>query len=223
MAGKKLVWDQTGEREFETGVSKGVLYVAEGGAYPKGEAWNGISKVSESPEGADATAVYANNKKYLNLVADEQYKATISAYMYPDGFKVCNGESSLGKGITIGQQKRKSFGFSYQTLIGNDTDGTDHGYKIHLVYGCTAAPSSVDHSSVNESPDAAEMSWEISTVPVDVPGFKPTATITIDSTKTDAAALKKIEDILYGSETAEARLPLPAEIITLLGTSATQK
>lgn len=156
MAGKKLVWDQTGEREFETGVSKGVLYVAEGGAYPKGEAWNGLSKVSESPEGADATAVYANNKKYLNLVADEQYKATISAYMYPDGFKECNGESSLGKGVTIGQQKRKTFGFSYQTLIGNDTDGTDHGYKIHLVYGCTAAPSSVDHSSVNESPEAAE-------------------------------------------------------------------
>lgn len=223
MAGKKLVWDQTGEREFETGVSKGVLYVAEGGAYPKGEAWNGLSKVSESPEGADATAVYANNKKYLNLVADEQYKATISAYMYPDGFKECNGESSLSKGITIGQQKRKTFGFSYQTLIGNDTDGTDHGYKIHLVYGCTAAPSSIDHSSVNESPEADEMSWELSTVPVDVPGFKPTATITIESTKTDAATLKKIEDILYGSETAEARLPLPAEIITLAGAAATQR
>lgn len=216
MAGKKLVWDQTGEREFETGVSKGVLYVAEGGAYPKGEAWNGISKVSESPEGADATAVYANNKKYLNLIADEQYKATISAYMYPDGFKECNGEYSLGKGVTIGQQKRKTFGFSYQTLIGNDTDGTDHGYKIHLVYGCTAAPSSVDHSSVNESPEADEMSWEISTVPVDVPGFKPTATLVINSTETDAATLKKIEDLLYGTEEAEARLPLPAEIITLL-------
>lgn len=216
MAGKKLVWDQTGEREFETGVSKGVLYVAEGGAYPKGEAWNGLSKVSESPEGADATAVYANNKKYLNLVADEQYKATISAFMYPDGFKECNGESSLGNGVTIGQQKRKSFGFSYQTLIGNDTDGTDHGYKIHLVYGCTAAPSSIDHSSVNESPEATEMSWEISTVPVDVPGFKPTATLVINSTETDAATLKKIEDLLYGTEEAEARLPLPAEIITIL-------
>ena len=220
MAGKKLVWDQTGEREFETGVSKGVLYVAEGGDYPKGEAWNGLSKVSESPEGADATAVYANNKKYLNLVADEQYKATISAFMYPDGFKECNGESSLGKGVTIGQQKRKSFGFSYQTLIGNDTDGTDHGYKIHLVYGCTAAPSSIDHSSVNESPEATEMSWEISTVPVDVPGFKPTATLVINSTETDAATLKKIEDLLYGTEEAEARLPLPAEIITILESAA---
>ena len=220
MAGKKLVWDQTGEREFEAGVSKGVLYVAEGGAYPKGEAWNGLSKVSESPEGADATAVYANNKKYLNLVADEQYKATISAFMYPDGFKECNGESSLGKGVTIGQQKRKSFGFSYQTLIGNDTDGTDHGYKIHLVYGCTAAPSSIDHSSVNESPEATEMSWEISTVPVDVPGFKPTATLVINSTETDAATLKKIEDLLYGTEEAEARLPLPAEIITILESAA---
>lgn len=217
MSGKRLVWDQTGDRLYETGVDRGVVYPQVSGAYPKGAAWNGLSKVSESPSGADATAVYANNKKYLNLIAAEQYAATISAYTYPDEFKPCCGEKEIGKGVTAGQQKRQAFGFCYRTLIGNDTDGTSFGYKIHIVYGATAAPSSMDHSSVNETPEAVEMSWEISTVPVDVDGMEPTATLTIDSTKCNAAALKKLEDIIYGSEEADARLPLPAEVITTLG------
>lgn len=217
MSGKRLVWDQTGDRLYETGVDRGVLYPQASGAYPKGTAWNGLSKVSESPSGADATAVYANNKKYLNLIADEQFGGTINAYTYPDEFKKCNGEEEIVEGVTVGQQIRQAFGFSYRTLIGNDEEGTAHGYKIHLVYGATAAPSSADRSSVNESPEALEMSWEFSTVPVEVEGMKkPTAHLIIDSLKTDAAALKAIEDVLYGSESADARLPLPGEVISLM-------
>ncbi len=217
MSGKRLVWDQTGDRLYETGVDRGVLYPQASGAYPKGTAWNGLSKVSESPSGADATAVYANNKKYLNLIADEQFGGTINAYTYPDEFKKCNGEEEIVEGVTVGQQIRQAFGFSYRTLIGNDEEGTAHGYKIHLVYGATAAPSSADRSSVNESPEALEMSWEFSTVPVEVEGMKkPTAHLIIDSLKTDAAALKAIEDVLYGSEQADARLPLPGEVISLM-------
>lgn len=217
MSEKRLVWDQTGDRLYETGVDRGVLYPQASGAYPKGTAWNGLSKVSESPSGADATAVYANNKKYLNLIADEQFGGTINAYTYPDEFKKCNGEEEIVEGVTVGQQIRQAFGFSYRTLIGNDEEGTAHGYKIHLVYGATAAPSSADRSSVNESPEALEMSWEFSTVPVEVEGMKkPTAHLIIDSLKTDAAALKAIEDVLYGSEQADARLPLPGEVISLM-------
>ena len=217
MSGKRLVWDQTGDRLYETGVDRGVLYPQASGAYPKGTAWNGLSKVSESPSGADATAVYANNKKYLNLIADEQFGGTINAYTYPDEFKKCNGEEEIVEGVTVGQQIRQAFGFSYRTLIGNDEEGTAHGYKIHLVYGATAAPSSADRSSVNESPEALEMSWEFSTVPVEVEGMKkPTAHLIIDSLKTDAAALKAIEDVLFGSEQADARLPLPGEVISLM-------
>ena len=217
MSGKRLVWDQTGDRLYETGVDRGVLYPQASGAYPKGTAWKGLSKVSESPSGADATAVYANNKKYLNLIADEQFGGTINAYTYPDEFKKCNGEEEIVEGVTVGQQIRQAFGFSYRTLIGNDEEGTAHGYKIHLVYGATAAPSSADRSSVNESPEALEMSWEFSTVPVEVEGMKkPTAHLIIDSLKTDAAALKAIEDVLYGSEQADARLPLPGEVISLM-------
>lgn len=217
MSGKRLVWDQTGDRLYETGVDRGVLYPQVSGAYPTGTAWNGLSKVSESPSGADATAVYANNKKYLNLIADEQFAGTISAYTYPDEFKKCNGEEEIFDGVTVGQQIRQPFGFSYRTLIGNDEEGTAHGYKIHLVYGATAAPSSADRSSVNESPEALEMSWEFSTVPVEVEGMKkPTAHLVIDSLKTDAAALKAIEDVLYGSESADARLPLPGEVLSLM-------
>lgn len=217
MSGKRLVWDQTGDRLYETGVDRGVLYPQASGAYPKGTAWNGLSKVSESPSGADATAVYANNKKYLNLIADEQFGGTINAYTYPDEFKKCNGEEEIVEGVTVGQQIRQAFGFSYRTLIGNDEEGTAHGYKIHLVYGATAAPSSADRSSVNESPEALEMSWEFSTVPVEVEGMKkPTAHLIIDSLKTDAAALKAIEDVLYGSEQGDARLPLPGEVISLM-------
>lgn len=217
MSGKRLVWDQTGDRLYETGVDRAVLYPQASGAYPKGVAWNGLSKVSESPSGADATAVYANNKKYLNLIADEQFGGTINAYTYPDEFKKCNGEEEILEGVTVGQQIRQAFGFTYRTLIGNDEEGTAHGYKIHLVYGATAAPSSMDRSSVNESPEALEMSWEFSTVPVEVDGMKkPTAHLVIDSLKTDAAALKAIEDVLYGSESADARLPLPGEVISLM-------
>ena len=210
----KIKWDQTGERYYETGVSKGVLYPYANNAYAKGVAWNGLINVSESPEGAEATPLYADNIKYLNLMSAEEFKATIEAYTYPDEFAACNGEASLEEGISIGQQKRSQFGLSYQTKIGNDVD-SELGYKIHLVYGALAAPSEKAYATVNDSPEAITFSWEISTTPVEVPGFKPTASLVIDSTKVDPTKLAEFEKKLYGDETNEATLPLPSEVATL--------
>lgn len=212
----KLVWDQTGERLYETGVKQGVLYVQEAGAYPKGVAWNGLTAVTESPSGAEATALYADDIKYLNLMSAEEFGATIEAYTYPDEFGACNGESELATGVTIGQQKRKAFGLCYRTALGNDVDGNDHGYKLHLIYGAMAAPSEKAYATINDSPEAITFSWELTTTPVAVNGFKPTASITIDSTKVDEAKLKALEDALYGTESEEARLPLPDEIATMM-------
>ncbi len=216
----KLEWDKTGEHFYETGLDKGVLYVQESGTYPKGVAWNGLTGVTESPSGADATDLYADNQKYLSLRAAETFGATIEAYTYPDEFAACDGSANLVEGIKIGQQTRKTFGFAYRTKLGNDTDGSDHGYIIHLVYGATASPSSKSRATVNESPEAITFSWEISTTPVNVEGFKPTATVEIDSTKITKDALAKIEEALYGSASKEAYLPLPAEIQTLAGAAA---
>lgn len=213
----KLVWDQTGERTYETGVEKGVLYVAKDGTYPKGVAWNGLASVSESPSGAEANPIYADNVKYLNLMSAEDFGATIEAYTYPDEFAECDGSVALSKGVYAGQQKRSVFGLSYITKIGNDVDDTDYGYKLHLVYGALASPSEKSYSSINDSPEAITFSWEISTTPVEVPGCKPSAIITIDSTKVDKDKLTELENIIYGSAETEARLPLPTEIITIFG------
>ena len=213
----KLIWDKTGERLYETGVSKGVLYPQAAGAYPTGVAWNGLTAVTESPSGAEATPLYADNIKYLNLVSAEEFGATIEAYMYPDEFAACNGEAELAAGVSIGQQARSPFGLSYQTKIGNDVDN-EAGYKIHIIYGALAAPSEKAYATVNDSPEAITFSWEITTTPVEVAGLKPTASLVIDSTKVDAAKLTELEKILYGDENAEARLPLPDEIAELFST-----
>lgn len=212
----KLVWDKVGERLYETGVSKGVLYPQSSGAYPKGVAWNGLTAVNESPEGAEPNAMYADNIKYLNILSAEDFKATIEAYTYPDEFKPCIGASELVEGVSLGQQDHMPFGFSYQTIIGNDTENNSHGYKIHVVYGCLAAPSEADYNSVNDSPEAATMSWEVSTTPVDVDGFKPTAMLVFDSTKLSAKKMAAIEKVLYGDTETEARLPLPNEVKTII-------
>jgi hypothetical protein len=216
----KLVWDQTGERQYETGTKKGVLYVQEAGAYPKGVAWNGLTAVTESPSGAEATALYADDIKYLNLYSAEEFGCTIEAYSSPKEFDECDGTASLATGVSIGQQKRKSFGFVYQSAIGNDVDGSDHGYKLHLIYGCTASPSERSYATVNDSPEAITLSWEVTTTPVNVTGFKPTSCITIDSTTADPTKLAALEAILFGSESEEARLPLPDEIAELMKTEA---
>lgn len=216
----KLIWDKVEERLYETGVSKGVLYPqAEGGTYPAGVVWNGLTAVTESPSGAEATPLYADNIKYLNLMSTEEFGATVEAYTYPDEFGVCNGEAELAKGVVIGQQKRKPFGMAYQTKVGNGED-SELGYKIHLIYGAMAAPSEKAYNTVNDSPEAITFSWELTTTPVEVTGFKPTASLVIDSTKVDAAKLAELEAILYGSESEEARLPLPNEILTLIGQAA---
>lgn len=220
----KLVWDQTGERYYETGVKMGVLYPqSASGTYPKGVAWNGLTAVTESPSGAEATALYADDIKYLNLYSAEEFSATIEAYTYPDEFAECDGSAELTTGVTIGQQKRKAFGLCYRTTIGNDTDGNDHGYKIHIIYGAMASPSEKAYATINDSPEAITFSWEITTTPVSVSGFKPTASVTIDSTKVDGTKLKQLEAVLYGdngsSSAGEARLPLPDEIVTLIGTA----
>lgn len=220
MATKKLVWDQTNERLYETGIKMGVLYPQnEAGAYSKGVAWNGLTAVTESPSGAEATALYADDIKYLNLMSAEEFAATVEAYTYPDEFAECDGSASIAKGVSIGQQKRKAFGLCYRTVLGNDVAGNDYGYKIHIIYGAMAAPSEKEYASVNDSPEAITFSWELSTTPVSVKGFKPTASIVIDSTKVDAEKLTALETILYGSETADARLPLPDEIATLMTAS----
>lgn len=213
----ELKWDQTGERFYETGVSKGVLYVQEDGEYPKGVAWNGLTAVSESPSGAEATPMYADDIKYLNLMSAEEFAATIEAYTYPEEFAACNGEASLATGVTIGQQARKTFGMCYRTVIGNDVDGNDHGYKLHIIYGCLAAPSEKAYATINDSPEAITFSWEVSTTPVTVTGHKPTACVTIDSTKVDSTKLAALEAVLYGSTSEEAKLPLPDEIVEIIG------
>ena len=215
----KIKWDQIGERLYETGTDRGVLYPFKNGAYAAGVAWNGLTGVTQSPEGAESTALYADNTKYLNLMSAEDFKATINAYMYPDEFAACNGEVEIAPGVVVTQQTRSTFGLSYRTLIGNDTEGTNHGYKLHLVYGALAAPSEKSYSTVNDSPEAMELSWEISTTPVELPGFKPTAHVEIDSTKVDATKLAALEDILYGTEDAEARLPELTELVTIFNTA----
>ena len=213
----KIVWDAIGDHIFETGVRNGVLYLkgAEG-TYDTGVAWNGLTSVSESPEGAEATDLYADDIKYLSLMSAENFKATIEAYTYPVEFEECDGSATIAKGVVIGQQSRKPFGLCYRTAIGNDTDGNEHGYKLHIVYGCQASPSEKQYSTINDSPEAITFSWEVSTTPVNVTGKKPTATLIIDSTKTDKAKLTALEAILYGSEQDEPRLPLPDEIATLM-------
>ena len=215
----KLVWDQTGERYYETGVRQGVLYpMQEGGTYTKGVAWNGLTAVTESPSGAEATALYADDIKYLNLLSAEEFGCTIEAYTYPDEFAECDGSASLAAGVNIGQQKRKTFGLCYRTVLGNDVDSNDYAYKLHLVYGCLASPSEKAYATINDSPEAITFSWEVTTTPVAVTGFKPTACITIDSTKANAEKLTALEAILYGDGETEARLPLPNEIATLMKT-----
>lgn len=217
----KLTWDESGKRFYETGVSKGVVYPQSNGTYPKGYAWNGLTAVTESPSGAEPTPLYADNIKYLNLLSTEEFAATVEAYTYPDEFAECDGSASLAKGAVIGQQSRKTFGLCYQTKLGNDTDGDKHGYKIHIIYGCLAAPSEKAYATVNDSPEAITFSWEVSTTPVSVEGMEPTATVVIDSTKADPEKLVALEKILYGDETGDGpRLPLPSEIITTLGAAS---
>lgn len=223
----RLVWDQTGERIYETGVDRGVLYLLDSSAkYSKGVAWNGLTAVTESPSGAEATAIWADNMKYLNLISAEEFGCTIEAYTYPDEFAECDGSANLvdGGGVVIGQQNRKVFGLCYRTLVGNDVNANDHGYKLHLIYGCQASPSERAYATVNDSPEAITFSWEVTTTPVNVTGFKPTACITIDSTKCDATCLAALEEILYGKDAGAegtpaavaARLPLPDEVKTVM-------
>ena len=211
-----LTWDVQGERYYETGVSKGVLYPFKEGKYSKGVAWNGLTAVNESPSGAEPTPLYADNIKYLNLLSNEEFAATVEAYTYPDEFAECDGSAELAAGVSVGQQKRIPFGLSYVTKIGNDTDGQDHGYKIHLIYGALAKPSQKNYATINDNPEAITFSWELSTTPVAVPNLKPTACITIDSKKVGSDKLKKIEDKLYGTSSEEATLPTPAELAELI-------
>lgn len=217
----KLVWDQIGEKLYETGVRQGVLYpMDDKGAYSNGEAWNGLTAVNESPSGAEPTALYANDTKYVELMSNEDFGGTIEAYTYPDGFAMCNGEASIVEGGFITQQPRRGFGLCYRTAIGNDVLGTDYGYKLHIVYGAKATPSEKNNATINDSPEAATMSWEFSTTPVAVPNFKPSAHLYFDSTKVDKEKLAALEAILYGTEEAEARLPLPEEVLTTMGVTA---
>lgn len=215
----KLVWDKTGEHLYETGVDHGVLYFPDAsGAYKNGVAWNGLTSVTESPSGAEATGQYADNIKYLNLISAEEFGATIEAFTYPEEFEAANGNKELvaSSGVYIGQQARAVFGFCYRTLIGNDTDGQEHGYKLHLVYGCQVTPSEKNYQTVNDSPEAMTLSWELSTTPVNVTNHKPTALLVIDSTKVDSGKLAKIEAKLYGDESNGAVLPTPDEIAEIL-------
>ena len=222
----KLVWDKVGERYYETGVKKGVLYKQDSnGSYPKGVAWNGLTALTESPSGAEATALYADDIKYLNLRSNEEFGGTIEAYTYPDEFGECDGSATLADGVTIGQQARKSFGLAYVTTLGNDVDGNDYGYKIHLVYGASASPSEKGYATINDSPEAITLSWEFTTTPVEVTGFKPTAHLEIDSKKCPAEKLAQLEEILYGKDGngdtgTDPRLPLPDEIKTIIGVAA---
>lgn len=228
---KKLVWDQTGERLYETGVSQGVLYpIQTGGVYTTGVAWNGLSSVTESPSGAEASAIYADNIKYLSLMSTEEFGGTIEAYMAPDEFAECDGSKEVAPGVYAGQQNRKKFGLAYKTLLGNDVDSNDYGYKLHLVYGCLASPSEKGYSSVNDSPEAMSLSWEFTTTPVEITTqidgktLKPTSLLTFDSTKVNAEKLAALEEILFGKDPTtsggddgvEPRLPLPDEVIKIM-------
>lgn len=220
----KIVWDKTGDRLYETGVKQGVLYPqGENGTYPLGVAWNGLIGISESPSGAEANPLYADDIKYLNLLSTEEFGATIEAYTYPDEFSQCDGSAEIATGVMIGQQKRKQFGLAYKTTLGNDVDMNDFGYKLHIIYGGLASPSEKSYSSINDSPEAITFSWEVTTTPVNVNGFKPTASVVIDSTKVNAEKLAALEEILYGkdpttpegSDGVNPRLPLPDEIATI--------
>ena len=216
----KLVWDQTGERYYETGVKMGVLYPQTAGTYPLGVAWSGLTAVTESPSGAEASPFYADDIKYLNLMSNEELGGTIEAYTYPDEFAECDGSAELTKGVMLGQQKRTPFGLCYRTVLGNDIESNEYGYKLHLIYGAQASPSEKAYATINDSPEPITMSWEFTTTPVEVTGHKPTACITIDSTKADPTKLKELEDILYGTESDEPRLPLPDEVKTLMSAAA---
>lgn len=213
----KLVFDELGKRFYETGVSNAVLFPqADDGSYPKGVAWNGITAANESPSGAESNDQYADNMVYLSLTGAEKFEGTIEAFSSPVEFDECDGMKELSKGLTVHQQTRRPFGFAYKSILGNDIKGNDYGYKLHIWYGCKAAPSERSHATVNDSPEPQNPSWSISSTPVAVPGAKPSSVLTFDSTRTPADKLKKIEDILYGTEAADARLPLPSELIELL-------
>ena len=213
----KIVWDESGKRTYETGVRNGVLYLQnESGVYDKGVAWNGLTAVTESPSGAEPTALYADDIKYLELFSAEEFGATIEAYTYPAEFEKCDGSASLGTGVTIGQQDRATFGLCYRTVLGNDVKGSEFGYKLHLIYGAKAKPSEKGYQTINDSPEAITFSWEVSTTPVNVAGFKPTACVTIDSTKIAPDKLTQIEALLYGGASQEAKLPLPNEIAAIV-------
>lgn len=214
----RLVWDKTGERIYETGVSQGVLYPQDaGGTYPTGVAWNGLSSVSETPSGGEATTIWADNMKYLSLMSAEELGGSITAYMYPDEWKECDGSAEIATGVSVSQQTRKTFGLCYRTVKGNDTEGESHGYMLHLVYGAKASPSERQYQTISDSPEAIELSWEYTTTPVNVTGHKPTSLLTIDSTLVDPTKLQALEDILYGSAEGDGpRLPLPDEIATLM-------
>lgn len=217
----KLVWDNTGERLYETGVQNGVLYPRNAaGLYPKGVAWNGLISVTESPTGAESNKVYADNITYLNLISAEDFGATTEAYTYPDEFAACDGSGELAAGVFVGQQTRKVFGLAYKSFVGNDVAGNDFGYKLHLIYGGNASPSEKAYATINDTPEAITFSWEVTTTPVEVTGFKPTASLTIDSTKVDTAKLTALETILFGSANADARLPLPDEVADIFAADA---
>lgn len=218
----KLTWDDAGKRIYETGVDHAVIYLADKvtGAYTEAEVWNGITAITESPSGAEATPVYADNIEYANMTSAEKFGATLEALTYPELFEQCDGSAVVSEGVTIGQQNRRRFGLSYRTLLGNDLQDTDFGYKLHLVYGAKAAPTEKARNTINESPETATFSWELSTTPIKVDGFKPTSHLTIDSTKVDAVKLADFEDLLYGDGTATATLPTPEEVIALFGAAA---
>ena len=213
----KIKWDETGEKIYETGVKNGVLYLPnETGVYDTGVAWNGLTAVTESPSGAESTPLYADDIKYVELQSAEDFGATLECYTYPDEFAECDGSAEVAPGVIIGQQNRKTFGLCYRTTLGNDVKGNEFGYKLHLIYGAKASPSEKSYSTINDSPEAITFSYEITTTPVNVTGHKPTASLTINSTKVEAGKLQQLEALLYGGDSTEAKLPLPDEVINLL-------
>ena len=213
----RLIWDEVGQRFFETGVKNGVLYVQEDdGSYKNGVVWNGLTAVTESPSGAEETPLYADDVKYLTLRSAEEFGATVEAYTYPEEFEQCDGSATIAEGVTIGQQARRAFGLCYRTSVGNDIQGQNFSYKLHLIYGCTVAPSEKSYSTINDNPEAITFSWELSTVPVPVDGFSPTASLVIDASKVDEGKMQQLEDALFGNESNEAKLLLPNEIMEML-------
>ena len=213
----RLIWDEVGQRFFETGVKNGVLYVQEDdGSYKNGVVWNGLTAVTESPSGAEETPLYADDVKYLTLRSAEEFGATVEAYTYPEEFEQCDGSATIANGVTIGQQARRAFGLCYRTSVGNDIQGQNFSYKLHLIYGCTVAPSEKSYSTINDNPEAITFSWELSTVPVPVEGFNPTASLVIDASKVDEGKMQQLEDALFGAESNEAKLLLPNEIMEML-------